>query len=193
MNKLTADKARYFIDRINAVEKEFGLSIDKGYFRQALEIALPILEQQERGELVRVAFTGSGSLEAIKRGGEGFIWGNRAGAHPIELFIHAKDTVCQKCNGTGEMDSGGTQPWGEQILIECDCQIEQQERGEWIEWKGGECPVGSYSKVETRLRCGLYSDADEARLIYWNHTGRGSDIIAYRIIPERATNHNGEQ
>lgn len=73
--------------------------------------------------------------------------------------------------------------------------LEQQERGEgeWIEWGGGECPVGSYSKVETRLRCGLYSDADEAQLIYWNHTGRGSDIIAYRIIPERATNQNGEQ
>lgn len=71
--------------------------------------------------------------------------------------------------------------------------LEQQERGEgWIEWGGGECPVGSYSKVETRLRCGLYSDADEARLIYWNHTGRGSDIIAYRIIPEQSTNQNGD-
>lgn len=30
--------------------------------------------------------------------------------------------VCQKCKGTGSADSGGTQPWGEQILIPCDCQ-----------------------------------------------------------------------
>ncbi|WP_157130189.1 hypothetical protein [Pantoea alhagi] len=48
MKPLTADKARYFIERINAVEKEFGLSIDRAYFRQALEIALPVLEQQEK-------------------------------------------------------------------------------------------------------------------------------------------------
>lgn len=52
--------------------------------REALEIALPVLEQQE--------------------------------------------SQCQKCGGTGMADSGGTQPWGEPILIECDCQFEQQEK-----------------------------------------------------------------
>lgn len=31
---------------------------------------------------------------------------------------------CQKCNGTGMADSGGVQPWGEPILIECDCAEE---------------------------------------------------------------------
>ncbi|MDY0921945.1 hypothetical protein [Leclercia sp. CFBP8987] len=29
---------------------------------------------------------------------------------------------CPKCNDTGMMDSGGTQPWGEPIEIECDCR-----------------------------------------------------------------------
>lgn len=29
---------------------------------------------------------------------------------------------CQKCNGTGQADSGGVQPWGEPIMVECDCQ-----------------------------------------------------------------------
>ena len=29
---------------------------------------------------------------------------------------------CPKCNDTGMVDSGGTQPWGEPIEIECDCR-----------------------------------------------------------------------
>ncbi|EPN1567038.1 DUF551 domain-containing protein [Cronobacter sakazakii] len=29
--------------------------------------------------------------------------------------------VCPKCGNTGLADSGGVQPWGEPILIECDC------------------------------------------------------------------------
>lgn len=33
----------------------------------------------------------------------------------------SKYAACQKCNDTGMTDSGGTQPWGEPIEIECDC------------------------------------------------------------------------
>ncbi|ELY2483993.1 hypothetical protein SMY29_000054 [Cronobacter sakazakii] len=33
----------------------------------------------------------------------------------------AEPVVCQKCGNTGLADSGGVQPWGEPILIECDC------------------------------------------------------------------------
>ncbi|EPV8482105.1 DUF551 domain-containing protein [Klebsiella quasipneumoniae] len=32
---------------------------------------------------------------------------------------------CQKCKGTGIADSGGVQPWGEPISIECDCATSQ--------------------------------------------------------------------
>lgn len=32
---------------------------------------------------------------------------------------------CPKCNGTKMADSGGVHPWGEPILIECDCIIEE--------------------------------------------------------------------
>lgn len=35
--------------------------------------------------------------------------------------------VCPKCGGTGMADSGGVQPWGEPIEIECDPQFEGQE------------------------------------------------------------------
>ncbi|WP_199785130.1 hypothetical protein [Cronobacter sakazakii] len=33
----------------------------------------------------------------------------------------AEPVVCPKCGNTGLADSGGVQPWGEPILIECDC------------------------------------------------------------------------
>lgn len=33
-------------------------------------------------------------------------------------------SACQKCKGTGLADSGGVQPWGEPILIDCDCKVE---------------------------------------------------------------------
>lgn len=77
MKKLTAEKCRRLLDTLNSNR----MSILEGYYAEALEIALPILEQQERG--------------------------------------------CQKCGGTGMADSGGTLPWGEQILVECDCKFEQ--------------------------------------------------------------------
>ncbi|EGT5653923.1 hypothetical protein AGJ25_22480 [Cronobacter sakazakii] len=32
-----------------------------------------------------------------------------------------ESAVCPKCGNTGLADSGGVQPWGEPILIECDC------------------------------------------------------------------------
>lgn len=32
-----------------------------------------------------------------------------------------KEPVCHICKGTGEMDSSGTQPWGEAINIPCEC------------------------------------------------------------------------
>ncbi|MEZ2426184.1 hypothetical protein ACBR28_31840 [Pseudomonas aeruginosa] len=32
---------------------------------------------------------------------------------------------CVKCGGTGEADSGGVHPWGEPVLIPCDCETEQ--------------------------------------------------------------------
>lgn len=40
-----------------------------------------------------------------------------------------KYTPCQKCNDTGMTDSGGTQPWGEPIEIECDCGASQLRKG----------------------------------------------------------------
>ncbi|EOC5800786.1 hypothetical protein ACI491_000999 [Cronobacter dublinensis] len=39
----------------------------------------------------------------------------------LALRGRAEPVVCPKCGNTGLADSGGVQPWGEPILIECDC------------------------------------------------------------------------
>ena len=40
----------------------------------------------------------------------------------------AEPFVCPKCGNTGLADSGGVQPWGEPILIECDCTAPHRPR-----------------------------------------------------------------
>ena len=52
MNKLTAEKCRELIQRLNDKQAHpmKGLTGDEKLYLQALEIALPVLEQQERGE-----------------------------------------------------------------------------------------------------------------------------------------------
>lgn len=70
--------------------------------------------------------------------------------------------------------------------------------GEWIEWKGGDQPVSDYSMVEVKFRNGSVEKGEFAECYEWNHgyhdlSTTEVDIIAYRIIPDRATNQNGEQ
>lgn len=108
MKKLTAEKCCQLLDSLNSN----GMNILEVYYCEALEIALPILEQQERGE------------------------------------------------------------------------------GEWIEWGGGECPIDANAKVEFKTTSGAIS---RAKFLNWHHVVAGENIIAYRIIPEKPTNQNGEQ
>lgn len=120
MQKLTAEKCREQIDDCIALKERGYLSINGEYKLQALEIALRILEQQERGE------------------------------------------------------------------------------GEWIELDCGAIPVHPDILVEVKMRNGATDGPREAARFFWyrgneSRDEMGCDIIAYRIIPERATNQNGEQ
>ncbi|WP_236651603.1 hypothetical protein [Citrobacter werkmanii] len=45
----------------------------------------------------------------------------------------AEPVPCPKCNDTGMADSGGVQPWGEPILIECDCRAAMLQAGNFRE------------------------------------------------------------
>lgn len=56
---------------------------------------------------------------------------------------------------------------------------------DWIEWKGGDCPVAGDVMVETKLRDGGNGSA-VAREWEWAHGPSSADIIAYRVIyPEK--------
>lgn len=44
----------------------------------------------------------------------------------LQQYRAAAEPVCPKCGGTGMADSGGFQPWGEPIFIECDCHAAPQ-------------------------------------------------------------------
>lgn len=183
MKKLTAKRCREKIEMWERLERDYCLATTAEDHLQAYRIALPVLEQQEKDELVRVAFTGSGSLAAIKRGDEGFIWGSKEDAHPIELFARCRDVVCEKCNGTGQMDSGGTQPWGEKILVECDCVVEQQEKGNdvWIDWRGNGPTVALLGKTVKVRYQDNDTDVGPSSHFYW-FNNCGNPIIAYRVI-----------
>lgn len=41
----------------------------------------------------------------------------------------AEPVPCPRCNDTGMADSGGVHPWGEPILIECDCRAAMLQAG----------------------------------------------------------------
>lgn len=54
---------------------------------------------------------------------------------------------------------------------------------DWIEWKGGECPVADDAIVEAKMpykpggvRFRRAGDCD------WSHEGIDTDIIAYRVV-----------
>jgi len=114
MKKLTAEKCREMFLHLFEDKRQDGITLKEDLYMQALEIALPILEQQEQCE------------------------------------------------------------------------------GEWIEWKGGECPVDASTVVEIKWRFGA-TNTDNADCYDWvisDKENKLGDIIAYRII---ATNHNGEQ
>ena len=58
---------------------------------------------------------------------------------------------------------------------------------DWVEWKGGCCPVAAETRVEVKLRDNSthQNDADAVR---WSHTvnhrqKRHRDVVAYRVLP----------
>lgn len=57
---------------------------------------------------------------------------------------------------------------------------------DWIEWKGGKCPVEYFVNVEIKQRRGNISFENKAYVFDWQHRLNSSelDIIAYRIIED---------
>lgn len=51
----------------------------------------------------------------------------------------------------------------------------------WIDWGGGECPVGASEMVDVIFGHGGRMPTNIADCWRWNHSGTSSDIIAYRL------------
>lgn len=151
MNKLTAEKCRHHIDRLSDGGEQRCLSIYEEDYLQALEIALPVLEQQEK------------------------------------LLSLMPPSYCIKCDNTGQMDSGGTQPWGDAIMVTCDCQAKpsttpQIDNDVWIEWNGGKQPIANDRELAIKFRDGTVMTETHSDCWVWSHGGDDDDIIAYRVI-----------
>lgn len=73
---------------------------------------------------------------------------------------------------------------------------------EWIEWKGGECPVPTGTLVDVKHRDGDWGIAKEAgrfntgkgpgAAVHWDHSDSDGDIIAWRLHQPEPTAWNGE-
>lgn len=189
MNKLTAEVARRDIGHLKSYPSR---SLREELYLQSLEIALPVLEG-------RIA-TSSIPKELFDRLYDQYLMGVICGKEnksAVKDFLNAcvialydsppvpaqQEKACQKCDGSGAMDSG-TQMWGDTVYVDCDCVVEQQEKGNdgWIEWGGGSCPVGGEEIVDVNFRGGGGSRSWHAGTFDWTHIGAALDIIAYRVI-----------
>ncbi|VXB74637.1 hypothetical protein PANT111_170174 [Pantoea brenneri] len=194
MNKLTAEKCRERIASLKRNRRVFGLALDSEIYLQALEIALPILEQQDRGEGsddTFIVMRNPGKVPFIKRPT------CDVAEYLVQLYQHNPEAVCEVITYRYAGASGQWVQDGRELLAELDIGVpaamQGRGEGEWIEWGGGVMPVSGRVMVEVRFkRCSFLRKA-KAKQLDWTHYGNISDIIAYRIIPERATNQNGEQ
>lgn len=159
MQQLTAIKAKALIQDLSGLR-----TIREEWFRQALEIALPILEQQDHEKSII-----AGQLEAVR--------------DSLSLTPHQDAVISCAIDRLNVLTL--------RTLELSRSLIKQQERGEdgWIEWRGINQPVNDSVVVRVKYRSGRQAE-DSAACFNWGDSG---SIIAYRIISEQPTNQSGEQ
>ena len=56
--------------------------------------------------------------------------------------------------------------------------------GEWVEWKGGDCPIADGVPFSLKFRSGKVVEIDDCAGAWrWTKKRYGGDIIAYRVLP----------
>ena len=127
MKKLTAEKCREMIHDMN-VKRDFnGLSIREDRYLEAIEIALPVLEQQEKGDDVEDVFIvmrKPGCMPVIKRPVgeiEGYL---------TQLYSMNAGAVCDVVTYTYSGASGQWAQDGREILAMAEVVEQERERGE---------------------------------------------------------------
>lgn len=89
---------------IEELKEMYANILPTGMSKYSRAIAELIAIRELKGDQVPVAFTGSGSLAAIKGGHEGHIWGASAEAHPVPLYDRPQKpvvpcpTYCPHCS-----------------------------------------------------------------------------------------------
>ncbi|WP_158692966.1 DUF551 domain-containing protein [Cronobacter sakazakii] len=83
----------------------------------------------------------------------------------------SETAVCPKCGNTGLADSGGVQPWGEPIFIDCDCRytsttLETDTTAQQFESLAGKA-VGGWIPCSDRL-----PDSDGNYWCWWDEDKR---------------------
>ncbi|WP_314412102.1 hypothetical protein [Pantoea septica] len=147
MNKLTAEVARQDLNHLKSWVETCGISMKEERYMQALEIALPVLEQQEKKQDVSL----------------------REGLAALSDHI---DSI-------GGYNFEALEAYRRE-------EFGRQEKGndDWVEWKGGECPVADGLAVtEVKFRSGDVVKAF-ADTWWWGHSGDEDDIIAYRVVEQ---------
>ena len=93
----------------------------------------------------------SGDIEASTnpdhKEGEREMWYREPLVRPLAAPV--QEPVCHICKGTGEMDHGGTYPWGEAINIPCECTTPPAAAIEPVVWQH----IESAPKDGTRILC----------------------------------------
>lgn len=59
-------------------------------------------------------------------------------------------------------------------------------QSDWIEWKGGKCPVSEWTRVDVRFREGDIDEDDVAGIWNWDWVFGDGDIVAYRVLDAKA-------
>lgn len=100
--------------------RDLALQFD-GHRMQAISLLKMIIKDASDDQYLSVRnFLKSGPLP-----GEEVLRKRIAEIAEVQHLNATAQPKCQKCGDTGMADSGGTQPWGEPILIDCDCAAAQ--------------------------------------------------------------------
>ena len=73
-----------------------------------------------------------------------------------------------------------------QTILSCEEYYQAYPKADadgWIEWKGGECPVGDFDEVQVKYKVddGSGMEGCEAQELHWHHEDADFDIVAYRL------------
>lgn len=80
-----------------------------------------------------------------------------AGIPTRDLYARVStNSACHECNSTGMRDSGGVHPWGEAIMVPCDCQHAASMALEFLEINGAHvayCEVLDFDERDAYKNC----------------------------------------